>query len=477
MLDRIEADHSAGYRFSDPGQHIVGTKHLHQAQDLDELPLHKAVFKNCSIADDSQAAHRFNLSGGGAYYAVGSGGAITGRGANLLLIDDPTKSLADANSEAYRRSLHEWFESTAYTRLQGDDAAVVIIATRWHLDDLPGWLLRETTAEGWEVLSLPAIAEVDEGWRREGEALWPRRYNLKRLEQIRATAGGAAWASLYQQTPVAAEGAIFKREWWRDHTPATLPARFEQIVVSLDTAFKAGASNDYSVGLVLGVGETGYYVLDVWRDRVEFPALMRQVEMLALKWKPDRVLIEDKASGQSLIQELQSNSRLAIEPVKIDSDKVTRATACTPLVEAGKVFLPEDADWLADFLEELSSFPAAPHDDMVDALSQALNFTRENHSGIFEFVRDLAMRAARGEKPDLRFVMKFPKSPPKNRNRENLAKWPHIIVNGHFSAGLWPQKTPCTRAIRDPKREFLCIGDSGAERVKFELTGDLCSGQ
>ncbi len=361
--------------------------------------LFQSIFPAAKLAGDSTAAHRFSLSKGGNYYAVGAGGPITGRGADLLLIDDPIKGREDANSESYRRQLHEWYESVAYTRLQ-PEGAVVIISTRWHMDDLAGWLLREHPEENWSVLNLPAIAEQDEGWRREGDALWEKKFPLKRLAQIREAVGGSAWAALYQQRPAAAEGAIFKREWWKYHTPATLPERFEQVVISLDTAFKAGASNDYSVGLVLGVGEVGYYVLDVWRDRVEFPALLRAVEMLALKWRPDRVLIEDKASGQSLIQELQTSSRLAIEPVKVDSDKVTRATACTPLVEAGRVFLPEDADWLADFLEEVSSFPSAPHDDCVDALSQALNYVRESSSGIFEYVKDLAMSIARGEKPE-----------------------------------------------------------------------------
>jgi len=358
--------------------------------------LFQSIFSGAKLAGDSTAAHRFSLSKGGNYYAVGAGGPITGRGADLLLIDDPIKNREDANSESYRRQLHEWYESVAYTRLQ-PEGAIVVISTRWHMDDLAGWLLREHPEENWSVLNLPAVAETDEGWRREGDALWEKKFPPKRLAQIREAVGGATWAALYQQRPAAAEGAIFRREWWKTFTPATLPARFEQIVVSLDTAFKAGSSNDYSVGLVLGVGETGYYVLDVWRDRVEFPALMRQVEMLALKWKPDRVLIEDKASGQSLIQELQSNSRLAIDPIKVDSDKVTRATAVTPLIEAGRVYLPEGADWLADFLEEVSSFPSAPHDDMVDAFSQALNYVRESHSGIFEFVRDRAMANARGE--------------------------------------------------------------------------------
>jgi hypothetical protein len=178
-----------------------------RVRNLVAAPVYGAIFPQAKMASDSASAHRFSLLSGGGYFALGAGGAITGRGANLLLIDDPTKSAADANSDAYRRSLHEWFVSTAYTRLQGDNAAIVIVATRWHMDDLPGWLLREHAEENWTVLSLPAFAETDEGWRKEGDALWPKRFALKRLEQMRATVGGAAWASLYQQRPAAAEGA------------------------------------------------------------------------------------------------------------------------------------------------------------------------------------------------------------------------------------------------------------------------------
>src|SRR5262249_11262640 len=140
---------------------------------------------------------------------------------------------------------------------------------------------------------------------------------------------------------------------------ARLPARFDEIVLSLDTAFKASATSDYSVGLVIGVGRTGYYILDLWRKRAEFPELKRSIEMLATKWRPDRTLIEDKASGQSVLQELKMSSRLAVFPIKVDADKVSRANATTPLVEAGKVFLPQGAAWLSEFMDEVSAFPNA----------------------------------------------------------------------------------------------------------------------
>ena len=217
-------------------------------------PAHRAIFPNCSLSEDSTAAHRFNTTAGGAYFAVGRGGSITGRGAHLLLIDDPIKDHEEANSETIRKALHEWYASVAYTRLT-PDGAIIIIQTRWHEDDLAGWLLREHASENWDVLSLPAIAEQDESFRKEGEALWPETYPVDTLNRIREAVGGAAWASLYQQRPAAAEGAIFKRTWWRSYRQ---PPEFSQIVQSWDTAFKKGADNCFSVCTTWGSAENGY---------------------------------------------------------------------------------------------------------------------------------------------------------------------------------------------------------------------------
>ncbi len=154
-------------------------------------PLHVALFPECRLADDSASMRRFNLTASGSYYAVGRGGPITGRGAHLLLVDDPLKDADEARSEPTRRGLHDWYASVAYTRLQ-PGAAIVLIQTRWHEDDLAGWLLREHPQEGWEVVSLPAIAEREGDFRKEGEALWPEKYSVAVLEQIRQAIGGAA---------------------------------------------------------------------------------------------------------------------------------------------------------------------------------------------------------------------------------------------------------------------------------------------
>jgi predicted phage terminase large subunit-like protein len=334
--------------------------------------IQRAIFPGFTISEDASAIRRFTTSVGGSYYAVGRGGPITGRGADLLLIDDPLKDAEEARSEVVRKTLHEWFSSVAYTRLQ-PDGAIVLVQTRWHEDDLAGRLL--TQGEHWEVINMPAIAEEDNSFRKAGEALWPERFPLPVLEAIRLQIGGSAWASLYQQRPSAAQGAIFRRDWWR--TYRELPAVFKRKVQSWDTAFKTGAENDYSVCTTWGVTDNGYYLLARWRERVEFPELKRVVALQADEWLPNAILVEDKASGQSLIQELKLATRFPILAIKVDSDKVTRAEAVTPLIEAGRVYLPESAPWLADFIDETAAFPNAAHDDQVDSTTQALNYFRQ----------------------------------------------------------------------------------------------------
>jgi len=337
-------------------------------------PLHQRIFPGSQLSGDSAAASKLAMTAGGAYFAVGRGGALIGRGADWLIIDDPLKDREEAVSPTIRRQMKEWFTTTAYTRL-APGGVVWVISSRWSEDDLIGWLQREHAGEGWEVLNLPALAEENDPLgRAEGEALWPERYPVEVLQRMRMQIGSAAFAAVYQGRPAALEGTIFRREWWK--TYRELPA-LESVVISCDSAFKAGASNDYSVLEVWGVSKTGFFLLDLVRRRLEFPELRQVAEQLAEKWAPRAFLIEDRASGQSLIQALRRDTRLPVLPIKVSADKESRAHAVTPLLEAGRVYLPDVAPWLIDFIEELSSFPAAPHDDMVDACTQALNYLRE----------------------------------------------------------------------------------------------------
>ena len=274
---------------------------------------------------------------GGGLRAVGVGGGVTGQGGDLIIIDDPIKSREEANSAAYRERVWTWYTDDLYTR-QEPDAAIMLILTRWHEDDLAGRILAGDDAKAWVVVSLPALAEANDPLgRTEGEALCPERFDEDDLAQIKLVQG-SSFQALYQQRPSALEGAIFKREWWRYYS---VPPKFSRIVQSWDTAFKIGHDNDYSVCTTWGETDTGWYLIDRFKRRMEFAALKAMAVTLADQFKPSVVLVEDKASGQSLIQELKRDSRLPILAIKVDSDKVSRAYAVTPAIETGRVFLPE----------------------------------------------------------------------------------------------------------------------------------------
>ena len=354
----------------------IALLHSRQARDIFVSPECRALFGNVNyrperagqetIIPERQAVHEWGTKQGGSYYAVGVGGGLTGRGYNVGIIDDPTKDAEEAGSQLIRDKVWEWYRTVFRTRAH-PDAAIIIVMTRWHKDDLAGRLLEQMradpTADQWEVLHLPAISE--------SKALWPERYPIEALLNIQSTIGSQAFESLYQGNPTIAEGNIIKREWWKYYTEKP---NFNRIIHSWDTAFKTGQSNDYSVCTVWGESDNAYYLLDVWRRKVEFPELKRAVSALYDKDKPRVVLVEDKASGQSLIQELRRETRAPILPIKVDRDKASRVYAITPLIEAGKVFIPKNAPWLHSFIEELSSFPTAEHDDQVDSTTQALNF-------------------------------------------------------------------------------------------------------
>ena len=366
-----------------------------KVRNIMQDPQFADVFPATVLADDSQAANRFHLAQRGAYFAVGAGGPITGRGADLLLIDDPIKGREDAESETMRQRLKDWYTSVARTRLM-PGGAIVVIQTRWHEDDLAGWLLKEHEHEGWETLNLPAIAEPGDALgRMEGEALWPAAYPVPELAVIRKSVGGRDWSALYQQRPSAAEGSVFKREHWRyyqppEHEPKSLISALGcfQVVQAWDTAFKKGSMNDYSVGVTIGISANRYYILDCWRDRLEFPDLKRAVMAQAAKWGATAVLVEDTAAGQSLLQELGRNTRLPLIPVKADKDKVSRANAVTPTHEAGLCYLPMGAHWLSDFVDELASFPSAPHDDQVDAWVHGMTWAMQANPPEVEVVEE-----------------------------------------------------------------------------------------
>ncbi len=328
---------------------------------------------------ERQAAQEWETTQGGKYYAVGVGGGLTGRGFNIGIIDDPVKDAEEAASAVARQRVWEWWTQVFLPRSE-PEAAIILVMTRWHADDLGGRLLKQMAQGGeqWEVLHLPALDE-------DGHALWPERFPAEVLQTRLAALGTRAFTALYQGDPVVATGNIIKREWARyyDGTPAV-----DRIIHSWDTAFKKKQSNDPSAGEVWGVAGNGYYLLDVVNERMEFPELKRLTQAMWERDHAEAVLVEDAASGQSLVQELQRETRMPILPQKVLGDKEARVNSIAPLWEAGRVFLPRSAPWLFDFLDQVCGFPAAPHDDMVDAMTQALRYLTDAGEQEVEVVYD-----------------------------------------------------------------------------------------
>ena len=325
------------------------------------------------ISSDNASMTNWGIEGHpGGMISAGIGGPITGEGADLLIIDDPIKNREEAESETYREKVWSEWQNTLLTRLH-PGAAVIIILTRWHEDDLAGRLLAQEP-DKWEVLSLPAEAEENDPLGREpGEPLWPEHgYDKEWMEAKKKEVGSRTWAALYQQRPSPVEGGIIRRGWWQYYRQA--PSRFEEIIQSWDCAFKDEQSSDYVVGQVWGRRGADKYLLDQVRDRMDFPSTVRAVESLSAKWPHARAkLIEDKANGPAVIATLKSKISGLI-PVNPEGGKMARLQAVSPDIEAGNVYLPEPsiAPWVHDYIEEFAAFPNGLNDDQVDATSQAL---------------------------------------------------------------------------------------------------------
>lgn len=340
------------------------------------------------IADDSSAANRWHTTAGGGMVTAGVGGAITGRGADVLIVDDPIKNAQEANSATVREHIWEWWTSTARTRLQ-PDGAVILVMTRWHLDDLAGRLKSQEDGEEWEVLTLPAVAEGEDVLgRNPGDPLWPEQYDGESLERTQGAVGPYVWDALYQQRPTAPGGAIMLREWW-EHRRYDIADRKTQLgtvgrYISWDTGMKDGDDNAYTVAAVGDLwADYRLGLRDVYRHRLTFPALPQAIESMAHTWNHDGklrgIIVEDKASGISAIQTLRSSAPKWISdlliPFQPSGDKEHRAKQAAVWCANGSVWLPKPDDkvpWLFDFERELFEFPRAQFADQVDAFSQLI---------------------------------------------------------------------------------------------------------
>jgi len=341
-------------------------------------PVYKNVFEKSRLDKDSQSVESWQTTQGGGYVAAGVGGGITGKGAHVMVIDDPVKNREDAESENNREATWDWYTSTAYTRLS-PGGGILVILTRWHDDDLAGKLLRqaEEGADQWEVIKYPALAEEDEKFRKVGESLHPERYNVNALEQIRKAIGPRDWSALYQQNPVSDEGDYFSRDMIRYFENDEIDTSQLNYYCAWDLAIGQRDRNDYSVGIVVGVDEyDNLFVVDVVRGKYDGFELVEQILDLYETWRPGIVGIERGHIEMALGPFLQKRTRerglneAYFKDLKVGKrDKEARARAIQGRMQQGMVYFPKDAIWTGPMVAELLRFPNGTHDDQVDALA------------------------------------------------------------------------------------------------------------
>lgn len=346
-----------------------------KTRDLLRSPQYKNIF-DTQIKQDSESKQRWKTKEGGSYTSVGLGGAITGRGADLLIIDDPIKNSEEAMSEVYREKAWNYYTSTLYTRLE-KDAAVILILTRWHQDDLAGRLIEKMKEGGekWETVWLPAIAEEDEKFRKKGDALWPEKYDLPALSEIKETVGIYDWSSLYQQTPIASEAQEFKKEYFRYFEEADIMNHPMNVYVMVDLAISQKQSADNTSIQVIGkpLGSPNIYHLEEYTGRYDPLQVIEILFSLKAKYGSQltKVGIEGVQFQKALSYFLEEEQRrrgifFTIEELKATGEKEARIRGLLPMYKAGIIFHRHSDKPLED---ELLVFPVGKHDDRIDALA------------------------------------------------------------------------------------------------------------
>jgi predicted phage terminase large subunit-like protein len=365
-----------------PQKKVIQTSHTaelavgfgRKVRNLIDSEEYHEVFDDVKLKADNKSAGRWATNKGGEYFSIGVGGSVTGKGADLLIIDDP-HSEQEAKLAAHKPdifdSVYEWYTSGPRQRLQ-PGGAIIIVATRWSLRDLTGQVIKASQTRGgdeWEVIELPAIMP-------SGKPVWPEFWKLEELLALKDELPVSKWNAQYQQQPTAEEGAIVKREWWMrwEHDR---PPRVDFIIQSWDTAFLKSTRADYSACTTWGVwtteeGDTNIILLDAFKDRYEFPELKQKAYETYKEWEPDVFLVEAKAAGSPLIFELRRMGIPVSEysPTK-GNDKVVRLNAVSDLFASGRIWVPE-RKFADELIEEVAAFPAGEHDDLVDSMTQAL---------------------------------------------------------------------------------------------------------
>lgn len=388
----------------------LANKHALDCRTIMQSSFYKKLFPRTQLSPHRQAVSDFMTTLQGGRLSTSVGGVLTGRGAGYIIIDDPLKP-DEALSDTQRKSVNDWYENTVYSRLNDKrSGCVILIMQRLHEDDLVGHVLEKEPGI-WKVLRFPAIAEENETYeiktlfgvrrfeRRAGEPLHPEREPLDVLIRIRETLGEYNFSGQYQQNPAPLGGGMIKLEWFPRY--AELPSK-EQVIQSWDTANKPGELNDFSVCITFVVKERHLYVIHVYRKRVGYPELKRAVKEQAVMHNAKVILIEDKASGTQLIQELVNEGMHEIKKYEPTMDKVMRMHSVTSTMENGFVHLPNNAPWLGEFLHELASFPNGKYDDQADATSQALDWFKKSAThayGVIEYWKQQEAEKKAGKRP------------------------------------------------------------------------------
>ena len=370
-----------------PHKKVIQTSHTaelavgfgRKVRNLVDQEIYTRLFPGVGLQADSKAAGRWATNKGGDYFAIGVGGAVTGKGADLLIIDDPHSeqeaALAEVNPEIYDK-VYEWYTSGPRQRLQ-PGGSIVIVMTRWSKRDLTGQVIKaeaQRGGEGWEVIEFPAILP-------SGSPLWPEFWSLTELAALKEELPNSKWMAQYQQNPVSESSAIVKREWWQQWEEDD-PPHCDFILQAWDTAFEKTTRSDYSACTTWGVfyhsdpdtgkTEANIILLDAYRDRLEFPALKKKALDQYEEFRPDSIIIEKKASGAPLIYEMRAMGIPVQEftPVK-GNDKISRLNAVSDMFASKRVWAP-NTQWAEEVIDEVASFPAGEHDDYVDSVSLAL---------------------------------------------------------------------------------------------------------
>ena len=369
-----------------PGKKIIQTSHTaelavgfgRKVRNLVDSDAYKDIFPDVALQSDSKAAGRWATNYGGDYFAIGVGGAVTGKGADLLIIDDPHSeqeaALSETNPEIYDKT-YEWYTSGPRQRLQ-PGGAIVVVMTRWSKKDLTGQVLKaaaQRSGEEWEVIDFPAILP-------SGKPLWPQFWSLKELSALKEELPNGKWMAQYMQQPTSDVSAIIKREWWQIWPDDDAPF-CEFLIQSWDTAFLKTERSDYSACTTwgvfykpdsLGINRANIILLNAFKSRMEFPELKQRAMQEYKEWNPDTLVVEAKAAGSPLIFELRAMGIPVQEftPTK-GNDKIARLNSVADIFASGMVWVP-NTSWAEELVEEVASFPSGEHDDMVDSMSQAL---------------------------------------------------------------------------------------------------------